>query len=338
MAHPADTGSKAQGAFAAGRLSPEDADRLAAMFRPSWELDDAPFTGPGSLEPSEVRALQGGGVHADVRAAAQNAAYASNGAHAVPAPQASHEPENSVVIDRSITAEDIAQAPPAKPVAVKPIGTGTMLGMAAPPAPQAAPQPVPAVPQAPPPPPVSAKPPPPTSVKPPPPSQRPKAPQFTVGPPTAARPKAVSVDLDVGYPKKSRTPLYAGLGGVAVLVIGGIIWAASSSGSGEKAATPVPTATQTVEDKAAAIPPPPPATQAATAATTVTAPPPATTTVAAAPPPAPAPIPQAPVTALPAAAPLPTHAAAAPRSYGGGAPAGRPAGKGKATIVRDVPF
>src|SRR5262245_53105561 len=29
---------------AGGEISPEDAERFAAAFRPSWELDDAPFT------------------------------------------------------------------------------------------------------------------------------------------------------------------------------------------------------------------------------------------------------------------------------------------------------
>jgi hypothetical protein len=334
MAHPADSGPKAPGAFAHGRLSPEDADRLAAMFRPSWELDDAPFSGPGTLEPSEIRALQGGGVHAEVRAVAQSQSYATNGAHAPPPATTSGEPEDSVVIDRSITAQDIA--PTSAPRAVQARPTNTVMGMAPPPAVQAvqpAPPPAPAVP--------ASLPPAPVASKPPPPSQRPKAPQFTVGPPTPPKARPVSVDLEAGYPKKSKTPLYAGLGvgGVALLAL--VIWAVSGSSSSDKSATPAPTTTQTVEDKLAAVPPPPPPTTPppVTAAATATTPPPATTVAAA--PPAPAPVPQTAVTALPTAAPVPTHAAAyvAPRTYGGGGGAARPAGKsGKATIVRDVPF
>src|SRR5580698_4970040 len=104
MAHPAE--------FARGRLSPEEAERLASTFRPSWELDDAPFTGAGNLSEADLRALQGGGTHSDVRAVAQASAHASNGAHAPPAPTKSHEPENSVIIDRSITADG---APAPKP-------------------------------------------------------------------------------------------------------------------------------------------------------------------------------------------------------------------------------
>jgi len=46
----------------------ERLERLATAFRASWELDDAPFTGAGSLSPADVRALQGGGTHAEVRA------------------------------------------------------------------------------------------------------------------------------------------------------------------------------------------------------------------------------------------------------------------------------
>jgi hypothetical protein len=329
MAHPADTGPKAPGAFANARLSPEDADRLASMFRPSWELDDAPFTGPGTLNATDLRALQGGGTHADVRAVAQNAAHASNGAHAPPPATQASEPENSVIIDRTITAQDLAGGQ-ARPAPAKP--TGTILGMAAPPPPQQATQ------QATP---FAVPGPPPVSARPPPPSQRPKAPAFNVPPPVAARAKPVSIDLEEGYPKaKSKTGLYAALGVGGLAVVGLVVWLASSSGSDTRSAAPAPTETQKVDEKLSAVPPPPPATTTAQpAAAVVPAPPPPATTAAA---PAPAPIPQTPVAALPAAAPVPTHApAAAPRYYGGGGgqtarPAGKP--KGGQTIVRDVPF
>ena len=97
---------RALAAFAGGRLSPDDLDQLAAAFRPSWEFDEAPFTGAGTMSPADLHALQGGGgTHADIRAVAQAAAApAINGAHAPPKPAASHEPEDSVIIDRSITA------------------------------------------------------------------------------------------------------------------------------------------------------------------------------------------------------------------------------------------
>jgi len=56
MAHPADPASNSP-VFAHARLTPDEADRLASMFRPSWELDDAPFTGAGTLAPSDHMAL-----------------------------------------------------------------------------------------------------------------------------------------------------------------------------------------------------------------------------------------------------------------------------------------
>ncbi len=324
MAHPADIAPKTPAAFAGGRLSPEEAERLASTFRPSWELDDAPFTGPGTLSENDLRALQGGGTHAEVRAAAQSDghqkhAYASNGAHPAPAPTQSHEPENSVIIDRTITA-DVAQAAAPKAVpAAKPAGS-TIVGMAPPPAAQVAP----------------------TLARPPTPG-RPMAPAFNVGPPVARpRAKPVSIDLEDSYPKKSRTGLWVGLGVGGMAALGLAVWMATSSGSSEKAAQPAPTATtKAADDRLSAVPPPPPPTTAAAPATTVEPPPPVVT-AAAAPPPATTatPIPTTPVTALPQAAPPRAAAAQARPSYGGASPAPRPAGKPKGgqTIVRDVPF
>src|SRR5262245_39901409 len=54
----------------AAEISPEDAERYAAAFRPMWELDDAPFapTAP-NLSAQEVRELSAGGVNGDVVAA-----------------------------------------------------------------------------------------------------------------------------------------------------------------------------------------------------------------------------------------------------------------------------
>ena len=328
MAHPADIAPKAPAAFASGRLSPEEAERLASTFRPSWELDDAPFTGPGALSEADRRALQGGGTHADVRAVAQSGghavAHASNGAHAPPPPTQSHEPENSVIIDRSITADAPAAAAPKAVAASKP--GATMVGIAPPPALQAAPmvapaQPVPEPPQAPARPPLAPI------------SRRPPAPAFQVPP---ARAKAVSVDVGESYPKKSKAGLWVGVGLGGLAAIGLVAWLAMSPGSSEKATAPQPTATKAPDDKLSAVPPPPPATVA-----TADSPPPAAQAAAPLPTPAATPIPTTPVAALPQA--VPTHAAAAfqPRpTYGGGGPAPRPAGKPKGgqTIVRDVPF
>ncbi|MGD0525780.1 MAG: hypothetical protein ABSE49_11585 [Polyangiaceae bacterium] len=337
MAHPADIAPKTPAAFASGRLSPEEAERLAATFRPSWELDDAPFTGPGTMSEADATALQGGGVHADIRAVAQAghgvSSYASNGAHPAPPPTQSHEPENSVIIDRTITA-DATPAPSPKPVAAARPAGSTILGMAP------APQPASVPPQAAAPAPVLARPPTPG---------RPVAPAFNMsGPAAKPRPKpAAAVDLDEGYPKKQgKTGLWVGLGVGGVAVLGLVIWLVASSGGPDKAAAaqpePTATATKAADDKLSAIPPPPPATTAAAAAPTADTPP--APTVAATTPPAAtvtAPIPTTPVTALPQAAPArPAPVVQARPSYGGSAPAARPAGKPRngQTIVRDVPF
>ncbi len=340
MASPADPAPKAPAAFANARLSLDDAERLAATFRPSWELDDATFTGAGSLSPSDLQALQGGGTHGDVRAAA---AHGSNGTHAPAAPAAA-EVENSVIIDRSITAQDIAQQRPSP----KP-GT-TMMGMPGP-QPQPQPQPPPQQPTttlamphvaAP----VAAQTLPQTAQRAAPITRRPAAPNFNVSPPASARARPVSVDLEPGFPKKSRAGLFMGVAAAAAIVVGGAVWLIASPGSGEKAAAPIPTVNKPLEDRLSAVPPPPPETAAQAQppppATTAAPPPPPATTAAASPP---APIPTTPVAALPqaAAAPAPTRAVAvAPRpNYGSAAasPAPRPAArKPGQTIVRDVPF
>lgn len=329
MAHPADPAVKAP-AFANARLTPEEADRLAAMFRPSWEFDDAPFTGAGSLSPSEIQALQGGGVRADVRAAAATAVAppATNGTHAA---TLAHEPENSVVIDRSITAADL---PPnaAQPVGPpKPGGKTIMGGLQAPLAPPPAPEPV-AAPPAPPPAPAASKPL----------SQRPAAPDFRVGPPVSRSPasirQAIQIDEPVSYPRKSRKGLFIGAGVAALVLVGVGIYATSSGGD-----KPVPGAATTTAaekpttDKLSAVPPPPATT---TADPTPPAPPPPPVQTAAPAPPPPTPV--APVTALPVAPtpppppPQPHYAAAPPRPAPAAAPP-RPKKSGQ-TIVRDVPF
>lgn len=46
--------------FTVGKLTPEEAERIAASFRPAWELDDAPFAQGNGLSAAEVEALGGG--------------------------------------------------------------------------------------------------------------------------------------------------------------------------------------------------------------------------------------------------------------------------------------
>ena len=307
MAYPgAPSGPAAKGpaAFAGGGLTPDDLDQLAAAFRPSWEFDEAPFVGAGSMSPSDMRALQSGGIHADVRAATQPApAPLTNGMHAPakPAPL-SHEPENSVIIDRRITAADIAPAPQARPQVAPAV---------------VAPAVVPAAIVAP---------------------AMPTADRMAQtrivqrrAPVPAARESTGS--FDAGALRGSKKPLWIGIG-VGALALAAIgIWA-TSGGSSEPALAPVPVIVKkSVETAAPDIPPPPPETAQA-------APVPKTVPIsalaqvpapAAAPPAAPAPRPvAAPVAPSPAPAP---HPAAAPTPK----PAARPKG-GSGTIVHDVPF
>jgi hypothetical protein len=51
-----------------GKLSPEDAERLASTFRPIWDLDDAPFAQGSALSAADIDALAGGaGIAPSVR-------------------------------------------------------------------------------------------------------------------------------------------------------------------------------------------------------------------------------------------------------------------------------
>jgi hypothetical protein len=54
---------------AASELSPDDLERLATEFRPSWELDDAPFASGANFSSADVHALQGGEARHRIRQA-----------------------------------------------------------------------------------------------------------------------------------------------------------------------------------------------------------------------------------------------------------------------------
>jgi len=55
-----------------GKLSAEEAERLASNFRPIWELDDAPFAQGGALSAADVDALAAGaGVTPSIRGTEQ---------------------------------------------------------------------------------------------------------------------------------------------------------------------------------------------------------------------------------------------------------------------------
>ena len=301
MAHPADSASKAAAEFSQARMTPEQADHLAAMFRPSWELDEAPFTGPGSLSEAELLALQGGGTSAEVRAQA----HITNGAH-----------PTSGVVDRTVLAgqfEAPQAAPSPAPILAPapaqaphgPMGTVVL-------PPDQAPKPRAA------------------------PSQRPASRMAPVPAPAMARARPAPVEEPV-VPKRSKG-LWVGIGAVAVGMLGGGLWLLVS-GPSETPAAVAPSATEKpTNDRLSAVPPPPPATAAATAPppATATAQAVAAATTAAAV--APTPQPTAAPVPIPTHAPPPRlHQPVTPLRETGEPPrqGGRKSGQ---TIVRDVPF
>jgi hypothetical protein len=104
MAAPNDPpGAGSPAAFAGARITPDEAERLAAQFRPSWEFDEAPVADAGALSEEAIRALRRSGTQADVR----GAMAALNGSHA-PSPS-SILAEPSVIVDES--ANEAAAAP-----------------------------------------------------------------------------------------------------------------------------------------------------------------------------------------------------------------------------------
>ncbi|CAN5792144.1 hypothetical protein BH09MYX1_BH09MYX1_27120 [soil metagenome] len=217
-----------------GRLSPEDAERFASMFRPAWELDDAPFASGSKLSAADMDALGGGGgVNVDVQAAQAAPHFPPAANNSVPEP-------NSVVI--ALDPEPVR--PPPAPVVAAAVPQQARTQQA-PPAPKSkkrpgATTPVPAAASA-----AAAVP-----------TRR------VASPPTA---------LDSGEfapPKKSNMGLIVGISLVAVLAIGGIIAKVSMSNDTPKSAPVSTEPTQTTEERH--IPPPPPDTDP-TAATTATA-------------------------------------------------------------------
>src|SRR4051794_41750077 len=68
MASAAEGGSNGVG-MEPGDLSAEDAERFASEFKPSWELDEAPFAAGSAKATDDLHALTGNGVNADVAAA-----------------------------------------------------------------------------------------------------------------------------------------------------------------------------------------------------------------------------------------------------------------------------
>jgi hypothetical protein len=121
-----ESSAKLEGGFEASGLSPEEAERFAAAFKPSWEFDEAPFAeGGAALRNGDLEALEAGGAR-EVHRPDSARAYTAP-AHAPPARVETHEPEVSVIIDRSITAAADVRAP----VAAMPASVAAPLAAAA---------------------------------------------------------------------------------------------------------------------------------------------------------------------------------------------------------------
>jgi hypothetical protein len=125
-----ESSAKLEGGFEASGLSPDEAERFAAAFKPSWEFDEAPFAeGGAALRNGDLDGLEAGGVREVHRQPDSARAYTA-AAHAPPARVETHEPEVSVIIDRSITAAPDVRAP----VAAVPASVAAPLASAAAPA------------------------------------------------------------------------------------------------------------------------------------------------------------------------------------------------------------
>jgi hypothetical protein len=298
--------------FVKGKLTLEQAEQLAATFKPSWELDhvaQAPvaaftpsFSPDATLTDADMRALD---AHTHESNGQDVAATNGYGQPHAPPPRASvaSEPEDSVIIDRSITADALAKNG-AGPV-VAPVAQHEPARAVVAPAPLFAP---------------------PSPVAP---ARAVAAPAVAARPQVARVARAAVIDDDFVAPRKSKAGLFIGLGIGAVALIGVAVAVTMSGGTKDEAAAPAATtATATQTEKS--IPPPPAMTTAAAATTPTTtsnavataAP---TQTHAAKPDVAPAPKPQRPSGGGNYPAPQPPAAA-------------KPAPKSGGNIVRDVPF
>ena len=324
---PKPAGANAS-AFASGRLTKltvEEAERLAATFRPSWEIDETPFAPSGSFAEADFRAPRSG-TQADVR----GAVHALNGTHApAPATVLQDEPSLSVIIDGSLAA-DVAAAGRSDTPAVR-LAPGAAEGQ---------------IPQQR------------TVVMA---SQRtlvmPNAPRFSGAAARRSTPSMGRGETTVARrsnegARRSNVGLWIALGAGGLVLLGVGVWLASTSAT-RPPATPVPASEASTVTAERRIPPAPPAEpiaaqptqpiQAAASTTPVLPAPPPPTPVAA---PAPAPQPTAVLaTASPPAAP-PARVVVAPTPRAPvwtppPPPAAKPVPpkpKSGQTIVRDVPF
>jgi hypothetical protein len=310
MANSTEANTKAPG-WENGAFSPDDLERFAQAFRPSWELDQAPFRAPSpddTLSDADMQALQAVGANKDLRG---GRTLMMNGGPAAVAPAA---PPAQTPLEASV-AKAAFESFPLPPPGPKPqvprhqAGYGATVRMD--PTPRSA----------------GAR---------------------SLARASAPLPSRASSTDEVFVPRKSRTGLFVGITVAALVAVGGVgaLVMMGSGSNAESSPVPPPATTTAVKAEAHPVPPPPPAAETPVAATTQTAtatatakatadtpppPPPATTTAKAAPPPPPPP--------TVAAAPPPRPPPAAPRNPGnsGNTAPAKPKGGG-GTIVHDVPF
>lgn len=287
-----------------GALTPEDAERFAQMFRPSWELDDAPFAASSAddtIADTEMRSLEKGGTNAEVQATL------AKGTLLMPPPSIDPGARSPAAQRAALNATmPLAQHLPARasaaPSAVAPASAR--------PASRPVPQPA----------------------------------GGTRGNTVAgARTRRESYATDeLLVPRKSKTGLIAAISVAALVAVGGIgalVMMNSGAKSDGASSGPPENATSKVEVRRVLPPPPPPPEPppaTATPAPTKASPPPApeapsTNTKPAAPPPPP---PAPPVAAAPARPAQPS----APRNTGGSSAPPKPRSGGGSPIVHDVPF
>ncbi len=252
---PSDSNRGEGGGAGPKELSPDDFERLASIFRPSWKLDDAPFTAGASFSKDEVQALQGSaspnGIHgtpivvvedAPITAASHARSAPSIPLDAVPTAPARTPRPNSTIIANPPAPEAQPAAPSLQPQvgAVALPGTRTTTSSWPPRPPSGAP----------------AAPAPDTATVPP--AQRPTVPSWTAeGAPSSQRPNVPSWTDDDRSPfsppaiipsgpwasaksaaapteilrrgPRSRKPMWIGVGAVVVVTgIGIWIWAGGS--------------------------------------------------------------------------------------------------------------
>ena len=305
--------AKPEAGFESSGLSPDEADRLAASFKPSWEFDEAPFTQASALPHAALEALEGGGVNSEVRGNLHHPD--SERSHTVPPhvpPQRveTHEPENSVIIDRSITAGEMEARGQS-------YGNGNGNGHAPVPvsSPFAAPQMLAAA----------------------------AAANRVVAPVARSRMNAdESLELPASL-KKSNKGLFVGLGLAALAAVLVFAVRAMTSSASDEPPTTAATATAAapVDTSHSAFPPippvpPPPVATAAAPASAPVASPPSTPAIAQTPPASPpSPAYAGPPSAQQAPQPLP-HAA--PTHHAAPRPAPAPKAQTGGGIVRDNPF